>query len=353
MIYNVILILIIICLRSIVLSQRNGTVRVKMEQRYSTVAWALIVLMAALRKPIVDTDVWGYMREYINMFNTDLLDVLNEERTRDYVGYYFTSKLFSLLGLSYHWWFGFLEAFYSFSLAKLVNRFSNDKLYSILVFVTIGLFGFSLAGLKQVMSMSLMMLAFLCYIDKKFLQSVLFIIYAYFCHPVSLVFFVAFPLYSLRTKNYYITLVVVAAVILLVFSRLFLVLGASSASEHFQMYLEDSGTYTYVAFIFYVVIIAMASLGLNKYLTARRDEGKMVFVFSLLTCVIQLFAGISPNLFRLAFFFSPFMMIYLPNSTQYISGNKSIVRLAIIFSIVFFYLYTLRNSAYPYSFFWQ
>lgn len=355
MIYNAVLILIILFLRSDVLSKRNDTIRSNVENRNSNLAWLLIVIMAALRKPIDGTDVWGYMLQYNDMFNTSILDALNNERTNDYIGYFFTSKLFSLTGLSYHWWFGFIEALYVLALKSFVDKFSKDKLFSILVFVTCGLFSFSLAGLKQAMSMALMLFSFVRFIDKKYINSVLFFIYAYLCHPVSIVFLVAFPLYYLRNNTRFVFYIASGTILLYVFGLTIMKnLVSLMEMEHFEMYLSEDRSYSYVTFIFYIVIVALSCLKYGKYKAFDSNEARMVLGFSLLTCGLQLLAGFSPTMFRLAYFYSPFLMILLPNATNYAQKEeKTLVRTALIISIVFFYLYTMRNTSYPYSFFWQ
>ena len=57
-----------------------------------------------------------------------------------------------------------------------------------MIFVSIGLFGFSLAGLKQTFAMALMLHAFLFFVDKKYLWSMLFIALTYYTHPACLIF---------------------------------------------------------------------------------------------------------------------------------------------------------------------
>lgn len=57
------------------------------------------------------------------------------DRWDTYLGYYVPSKLFSMLGAPQWLWFGFVELVYAFAVQKFINKYSADKLLSILVFV--------------------------------------------------------------------------------------------------------------------------------------------------------------------------------------------------------------------------
>lgn len=355
MIHQIILIIIILLFTQIVSSKRDEFDRQLSDRKFSHAVWVIIVIMAALRKPIEGTDVMGYMLGYMKTFGMSFRDVLAEEKWQDYMGFYFTSKVFSLTRLPYQFWFGFIEGLYAYALMKFVDRYSKDELLSVLAFVTIGLFSFSLAGLKQVMSMALMMLAFLNFIDKKYWSTALLSIYAYWCHPVGAVFLVSFILYYMRNKKYFITLIAIFVLLISFFNMTFFEnFIAMSGIEHFEMYLEEDESYSYVTLIFYLIVVGLACFGFKKYKLAEYGEARVALGFSIIACGMQFLAYYSPSMFRLAFYFTPFMMILVPNSTHYIPPTeKRIIRLAIISIIIFFHLYTSRSSAYPYSFFWQ
>lgn len=347
MIYWILLVALILVLRNVVLQMPEGMQRQVLEDKYCRWAWFIIVLMAALRSDKVGADTFSYMIDYLSMPSYNSFSDLNN-RYEGYLGYYYASKVFSMCQMPLQVWFGFVEALYAFALYQFTKRFSKDKLFSILIFVTSGLFMFSLAGMKQVASMSLMLMAFLSFLDKKYIKMVLCILGSYSCHSAGLIFLAVFPLYFLRNRRYFVSLVLTTGIVSYIYGNLFMskmvdILG----EDHFESYLENDDSYTSVTLIYYCVILGLSTLGYNYYKKNDPNIAKFVLGTSFLVCSMQSLAGLSPNMFRLALCYAPFLMILLPNASYYYR-NKHLGWI-IIGCVVFYFLYANRNT--PYSFF--
>jgi hypothetical protein len=117
-------------------------------------------------------------------------------------------------------------------------------------------------------------------------------------------------------------------------------------NDHFERYLVNDQSYTYVTFIFYTVITLIAFIAFKNYNKSDPEFAKLFLGLSILGCGIQLMAGISPSLFRLALMYTPFMTILLPNAAYY--SKSKVVRYVLMGCVIFFFLYTNRNT--PYSF---
>ena len=98
--YYIILIILILILRSQVFSVNDQTRSLKIENRCCYVVWFLLVLMAALRSPEVGADTPGYIYDYEQLGRTTFSD-LNYLHQGNYLGYFYTSKVFSLAGMPY------------------------------------------------------------------------------------------------------------------------------------------------------------------------------------------------------------------------------------------------------------
>lgn len=307
--------------------------------------------MAAFRSNEVGADTEGYRLSYESLSQYSTLQSLIDRYTIYYIGYYGTSKIFNLLGMPVQVWFGFVEGLYLFSLMKLINKYSMDKIFSLLIFTTIGLFTFSLAGLKQTFSMSLMMLSFIYYVDKKYLISILFIYFTYYTHQSSLIFLAAYPLYHIRRNKFFIPLTIVFSILIYSYSFLFMeTMVKILDNEKWETYLVTDSQYTYVTFIFYFIITLIASFNFKCYKSAEPNNAIFFLGLSILGCGLQLLAGVSPSLFRLAYLYTPFMMILLPNSIYFIKSpnKKNLFRFTLMGCIIFYFLYTNRH--WPYSF---
>lgn len=321
--------------------------RDKSAQFFSYIICALLILLAAFRSDLVGTDTPAYRDDYIHMNQFHSISDIIERYSSSYIGYYGLSKLFHMAGMSVHVWFGFIEAVYLFALMKLINRFSKDKVFSLLVFTTIGLYTFSLAGLKQTLGSALVILAFLCFCKKNYIVTILLACATYFTHPAALIGLGALPLYCMRNSKWLLPLIILMCVSVYFYSTILIssmvdMLG----NDHFESYLVNDSSYSYVTFMFYTVITFIAFIASKNYNYADPEYAKLFIGLSILGCGIQLMAGISPSLFRLALMYTPFMTILLPNAAYYSKNNG--VRFILMGCIIFFFLYTNRNT--PYSF---
>lgn len=308
---------------------------------------AILVIMAAFRSDMVGADTFAYRMDYEILVYFHDFNSLVDRFSLSYIGYFGLSKLFSLAHMPVHVWFGFVEAFYLFALMQLINRFSKDKIFSLLVFTTIGLFTFSLAGLKQTMGSAFVMLAFISFIEKRYMLCALLAFATYYTHPAALIGLGVLPLYFVREKKLFIPITIVICLVVYSYSMVFMttmveILG----NEHFEDYLVNESNYSYVTFIFYVVVTGISFLNFKSYNKGAPEFAKFFLGLSTIGCGLQLLAGVSPSLFRLALMYTPFMTILLPNVAYY--SNNKLVRYILMGCIIFYFLYTTRNS--PYSF---
>lgn len=344
--YYILILIILFCCNKWC-SMPQGDLQDKVGSRYSWFICVILVLLAAFRSDEVGADTLGYRLDYESLYYYDSIDALIDRHGLYYIGYFGLSKLFHMAGLPVQVWFGFLEAFYLYSLMRLINKFSRDKILSLLIFTTIGLFTFSMAGLKQTFASSLMILAFVFFIDKKYIYTALLVFATYYTHQSALIMLGAFPIYLLRKNEWLVpTILGLCACIYLYSYRFMETMVDILGNEKWESYLVTDSKYTYVTFIFYVTIVAVSFINIKRYSDYQQGEARSFFGLSALGCALQLLAGVSPSLFRLALLYTPFMTILIPNVAYY-SKNR-LVRYFLMGCVIFYFLYTTRNS--PYSF---
>lgn len=348
MLYYVLLLLIIVLLRYLLDCDPFVRSRSKYEDKFSKLVLLLIVFMAAFRGVQVGADTILYIEDYEGLWQYDFKGL--NYRYEGYIGYYYLSKIFSLLNIPLWGWFGFIEFIYVTAMYKFIHRFSKDKLFSILVFCTIGLMTFSFAGLKQVLSMSLMMFAFLAFVNKRYLLTVLLCVYAYFTHPAGLIFLAAFPLYLLRNNKYFVIYTLFSAVIVAIFSEVFMVgMVTVLENEHFEAYLQKNNSYSFVTLLFYLILVLVSLTRYKKFYNLNSEVAKIALGFVIIACGLQSMARVSPNMFRLAYLYTPFMMVLLPNVFYYAKDRTGkILSMFVKLLLMFFFLYV--NRATPYYF---
>jgi hypothetical protein len=327
-----------------------------MEVKYLKVVCWILVLLAALRGSTVGTDTIGYIENYNAMPKLSFANVL--VMNADYPGYFLLAKTCSFLHFPVQILLGIVAGIYIYAIYRFINRFSEGKLYSILCFEVIGLYSFSLAGLKQTLSMAFVLLYFISLMDKKYIKTILLALLAYFCHHASLIFLFGVALYYMRNlRLYYLYLAIIVTVTLLGTRFIWTnMLGLLDDEYYSELYMEDEG-YSNTTMIFYGVCLLFMFLFGRNYMKRRSKESRVILGMSTLAFAFQAFALVSSAAFRFSFFFLPFMIVGFSNDFNCISNanTKRIIKFAVAFMVVFFFVYANRNggSVVPYRFFWQ
>ena len=343
------LILLVLFFRFLIANLRlNQSQRKRIESVFCWISYLMIILLAMFRGPHVGTDTVGYIEDYESVkFMTF------EEIARDYegyVGYYFLSKLFTLMGLPCFVWFGFIELILVTSISRLFSRYSKDRLYSIVLFLTTGLFMFSLAGLKQTLGLALVIHAFAFFVSQKYLLTICLLILAFFIHPASLISLPIFVFYVLRNKKILIPIILTLSAFIC-FSELMSVsyLVSLLGYDHYEMYLNTDGSYTMSTLILFLLLVACTIPFIKRYIQ-HNPMSRLEFGGAVFTCVFQFLASFSPSLFRLAFGFIPFLYLYVPNTFNESYANKlsSLLKLCAILGPIIFFIYSNRGFVYTF-----
>lgn len=328
----------------------NSKARGKAERIMCFLAYAVMIILAAFRSRNVGADTGGYINDYDNLGSLSFNFI--RENYPSYWVFYYLMKIFISVDLPRWTFFGIVELVYILSIARLINRYSKDKLYSIILFVVL-LYGFSLAGMKQVFAMGLILNSFIEYIDKRYIRAIAFAVLAYFSHPVAMIFLFAYLLYVIKEKSYFF-LVILGMVLLFVVGSMTTMASFVSflGDDHFEMYLEKSEGYSSVVLIFYLLLLISVLPFIKSYSKISSQKGMARFELGCVCvgCSLQYLAFFSPNLFRLAYLYTPFYLVLLPNAFNSQSGNASqITKYIVLFGAIFFYAFSSRNFIYTMS----
>lgn len=321
----------------------------------------VLVILAAFRSANTGADTLSFIEDYNSIMTSSWRYVT--ERYNGYWGYYYLCKLVSYSGCDVWLWFGIVESFFLISIIKLINRFSVDGIYSLMIFLCNGLYVQSFNAQKQILAISFMLFAFVAFANKRFVLAGLLSLYAFVCHPTSAVFLPAFFMYYFRESKLLLPIALSFSLFLIIAGQTFLDQATLSMfvlldNEHYEDYLVLDNTYTNTTLIFYSFSVLLPLLFTNKRLfkgpqdlEEKRKIAVLSLVFCLLCCSFQGLSAINPTLFRLAYYYSPFFMILIPNCTKLINnrGNRNLMTIIIWASYIFYFLYTNRNTLYEFQ----
>lgn len=323
--------------------RKNSRSRDRYEKWSCYFVFAILIFLSAFRGENVGADTFDYINDYQQIQNLNFHDIYN--LYENYWGFYFATKAISMLGIPLWGWFGLISLLYISSIGRFIFRYSSDKLYSVLLFLALDLFLFSVAGLKQTVAMAMLLHAFLFFTDKKYILSVIFILLAFFSHPTSLLFLVAFILYPLREKKIFPYVVGGLCLLIVMGSINFLSLIITILdNEHFEMYLEEDNSYSAYTLILYILIVLCCIVFSRKHKNKNR-LGRFELGMVIISCALQYLALLSPSFFRLSYFFTPFLLSFVPNSFKWQENSwiRILGKYCILAGTLVFLLYSRRN----------
>lgn len=345
-----ILLLLLIFLRLwLYFSKQEQSSYAHLEKWFCFLAFGGIICLAAFRGASVGADTPGYIADYFDVSEMDFQEIAY--RYKGYELFFWIAKLFTIVGAPIWIWFAFIETIYISAIGRLIFKYSSDKLYSVILFITIGLFSFSLAGLKQVLAMALILHSYLEFVSHRYYLCVILLAVSYFIHPVVFIFIPVFFLYPLKNNNA--LFVVSITAFLLIFMamnmRVATYFVTLQKDEHFETYLLLDKSYSSTTLFYYLSLLIIGLLFFRNYFLksnlAKLELGMLIFA-----CLLQYMASKSPNFFRLAYLYTPFYLIYLPNVFDHTKGKGvEILKVAtLIFTIVYF-LYVSRDFVYRFA----
>lgn len=333
-----------------------GYLRTNKEKRYLNIAAFILIVLTALRGSNVGTDTQNFLIMYIH-------HIPNYSFKEGYVGLegspvtFFLFKTFSILHFPPQILLGTISFIYISAIVRLINKFSTDKLYGFLCFfLIVGLYEFSVPALKQCIAMGCILHAFLYFYDRKYTQSVILVVLAYFSHKSSLVFLFGFILYFLREKKYYYYIVGSFVFICLLFSQQVLSSFLDLLNDdHYSGYMDESGRYSWVTFLFYLMINLSALVFYKSYSNNNKSESRIMYGFAFMALGLQALSSAVPSAFRLACYYLPFITVMLPCSFSMGGKRGGLYKFTVMIFLILFYFYVNRNGGniVPYKFFWQ
>lgn len=352
MIVYTIVILVILFLRFSLDNNLVGNSGYNVESKYLKIICGILVILAGIRGSDVGADTISYIYEYAMDSAFSLKQVIQENGTIG-AGYYFFAKLFSMTGLSVHWWFAVVELFYVYVIFQFIQKFSQDKLISILCFFTMGLYSFSLAGLKQTMSMGFAILTFVMLKDKRYVLTVGFALLSYWCHTAASAFAIGIVCYLLRSRKwYYFLLILFFTAVIRWGDSLWVDSIQLLGDEHYsKLYTNADDKYSSWTYIFYLLLMVIMLFPWSRFSKNNPDECKVFYGMALIATAFQSLATSFSVAFRVAYYFLPFMIVLVPNCCEYMGNNKKLWKIGLCIICIFWCLYTGRGS--QFSFFWN
>lgn len=363
------IVLSVFLLLLLLVENSKSRTRANRKKPYLAIAFGIIFLMCVLRDSSVGRDIPGYERLYEVAKSTTLFDfsfVYYEP------GYILLMQICNLLGLSFQW---FLVVTYSIILIPiflLIKRYSDQPILSVLTYVCYMFFEFQLTGLRQAISMSILLVAFMILVEDKrfaFLKATVVTILAYQFHRGAAIFLPFLVVTRVKNKMLYrICVTVLIPFLVLLRNPLVNFIGETMNSKIYATMGLNLG----LNFFFTIALQVFFTLSFGVFQDKQRERylyGQEVAPYQ----TYNLFHyGVEMMLIGVVFNFifglntaarsymnmCQIMIVLIPNSISvWEQHNRKIMRTVFIMFLLLFFVYnTLIPNNFdiiPYSFFWS
>lgn len=322
---------------------------------YCIIIGVSFILITGLRSANVGSDTAGYAGSFQAFENMSLLDAFSEKRD---IAYYIlawivqrTTNSFTVLTLLA------AVAFYV-PVMKLMEKYSPDIGLSCLVLMAFNFFQFSMTGIRQTISMGFAILFWMELFEEKpkKLRMFTFLILSILFHRSSLIALLFF-LIKPCTKNKNIPIVLSVLIPIMFIFRGPVINSLQGFFDYIgfgdiQLAPTSGGMTTFLVYLLLVFI------GLFFIKEKEKSQGAPFILMMVIGTVFQTWVFSDAIFFRIAWYFSIFMIIYIPRiveESSLVDRQKFVLNLGMYACVLFMYLFITKGSAtvLPYEFFWQ
>lgn len=323
------------------------------KRRYILIcAGTLLFLYAALRGASVGTDTAGYIARYLSYAQYNFYSfwsILGELKDP---GYQLSAWVFSKVFPDAQWWLAAVAAIYIIAVFRFINKYSPYPIFSILAFLALSYFSFSLSGLRQTVAMALSLFSIDFIEKKKPIKFVALIVAAALCHTSAVIFLMAYPLSRIRIGYKHLLAFLVTGVMIFSFQTYVRMAIAIIFDENrLAGYAEREMGLTASGFIIQLSIFLFCLfyyLGMEK----KSASVTMLINFSFLGLIFQMYATMIAEFFRVSMYFSIANIVLIPICMALERREKTreiemVMMLAILVAFLF------RDGIPEYVFFWN
>lgn len=324
----------------------------KDKKRYLIITSIILIFISGLRNVYWGSpDNYGYFQYYSQVCRMSYSDII-PAFPKD-PGYHMFAKTLSLIiGDHYQIYLLIISSIFIGSIARLIYVYSQDKLLSIILFLSLGIFQFSMMGIRQSLAMAMIVLSFEWLLKHNFKIFIVWIVFATLFHQTSIVFLFAYPLTSLKINKYTIFLYIGILAVVMILGRITLdyLNPIFAMDERFEGYMDRDVVLTYSGLIQLCLFLGLSLLFYKKAISKNRNNQIMMHLL-LIAIIFQSMSSLIAEFFRVALYFKLFLIIMIPNILVYSKKRKGIS--FVLMLLLLYYFMVMNSDIHDYAFYWE
>lgn len=321
---------------------------------YLIISSIILILISGLRSYYLGS---GDTSRYANMFaeySSMTYREIYETVWKDPIYHIFSVFLSKILGANFLYVLIVFGAIFMFCYDKLVYRKSPNLLISFIIFFSMGFFNFSMHGVRQGLAIAFIMLSYFPLKDKKLIPFLIYVAIAACFHKTALIFAVAYPFCQMEfNKKTLLLYIAFIAIMFFVGNDILREFTAefSSYDERLNYYSQTSKALNMSGFIQLLLFVILILTNFKSYIAKDKDS-TVLLTLLILALTFQTFAIFIAEMFRVAMYFSIFLVILIPRFLSLYSEKNRKIITVVLCVLLLFYFYSVPAKL-EYDFYWN
>lgn len=317
----------------------------KQNKYFLIIAALFLFLIATFRSFEFGTDLAIYIPRYENMKYLNYKDVIDNSlygNQKD-LAFYLFSKFLSNFNFSSRGYISVLSLIFLMSFFKTVNLYSPLPLLSIVSFLSLGYFSFSLTGLRQSIALAFILFSYQYFKENKIFRFIITVVIGSLFHSSALIFLIVYPFSKIKGIPRRPLILTLAILITLFFEGILRnFISIMSWNESLGNYATQTVSLSFAG-AFIQIMIYLFCLYYKKDVLKLNSKNIILYDLLALGIVFQIFSTIVAEFFRISMYFSIFSIILIPLAIK--SEKNPILKIAIYFYIfIFLVLYIVWSG---------
>lgn len=257
----------------------------------------MLILVACLRRDTVGGDLVNYKDYYMAYYN-GAADLAHQYFQYEW-GYALLNYVCAKIGLPFNVIFIIVDIFFFIVFWLFAKKFSPDVYLSLILMMCLGMFEFSLSGLRQLFAISFMLLGLIFLFKDKIIVYYVFAVIAIFFHA-SAIFILFFPVfYYLKFKTWVLAALAAVATLCCAFLEEICYIIGKIIGKNFFDYagkLSNISVFSILWIIgFAALFVLMFVLQKNLSEEVKKEKSLQLFLMMLFCAVLLKFCSIIAN----------------------------------------------------------
>ncbi len=320
-----------------------------------------LLLFSGLRHETVGVDTETYVARFNSVTGMNYKQAVSFANGFSDSSYYVVSWAFSKIIPNQQAWIAFVSFVFMAGITMICYWESPDYAFSMLYIFCMGMFFFSMTGLRQSLAMGLVMMSYYFVVKRQLIPFIIIILLARQLHQSAIVFLIIYPLANSQISWARLLIAILFFIIVLAFRNsigawIFSKLPDKLVDSKVTDYINSTKQYTASGFVIQLVMYVFC-MRYHDAVVGELPHREALYNLAFLGLMFQAAAMSIAEFFRISMYFNWTYMVLLPICMQYEQDqrNYEFVRTVVIVVFVAYFFYSTLNSygIVPYNFFWQ